>query len=402
MGEMIMTAPLEGLKVIDFTRVISGSYATMYLADLGAEVIKVEMPDYGEVMRYQPPMKSDESGFFVILNRGKKSLTLNLKSAEARDIIHKLVAKADIVCENFKPGVMKELGYDYDSLKEVNPSIVYSSISGFGQYGPNSDLPSYDLCIQAMCGLMSMNGHPDNNPCRIGNSITDYMSGVLAVVGILSALRVRDADPEHKGQYIDVSMFDTGMTMLENSIARVDLTGEVPGLIGSRHPSAAPHNIYKTADSFIAILIIDNHSWKKVTKVMGLPHLGDDPEFATSEARLRNNDRVDEIMLEWTRSKTSEEIAEIFKQNGFPSGVVYNVKEVMESEQAKAREMVVEVNQPQMGPVKIPGCPIKFSETPVKVKDPAPLAGEHSQEILTELLDYSLEDYIRLKENKIV
>jgi crotonobetainyl-CoA:carnitine CoA-transferase CaiB-like acyl-CoA transferase len=374
----------------------------MYLADLGAEVIKVEMPGYGEVMRYQPPMKNDESGFFVILNRGKKSLSLNLKSPEAKEIIHKLVEQADVVIENFKPGVMKELGYDYESLKVINPSIVYSSISGFGQYGPNSDLPSYDLCIQAMCGLMSMNGHPGNNPCRIGNSITDYMSGVLAVVGILSALRVRDADPDRKGQYIDVSMFDTGMTMLENSVARVDLTGEVPGLIGSRHPSAAPHNIYRTADSFIAILIIENNSWKKLTKVMGMPHLGEDPEYATSEARLRNNDRVDEIMEEWTRTRTSEEIAEIFKQNGFPSGVVYNVKEVMESKQAKAREMVVEVNQPQMGPVKLPGCPIKFSETQAEVVKPAPLAGEHTQEILTEMLGYSVEDYLRLKENKVI
>ena len=197
-------------------------------------------------------------------------------------------------------------------------------------------------------------------------------------------------------------MFDTGMTMLENSIARVDLTGEVPGLIGSRHPSAAPHNIYRTADSFIAILIIENNSWKKVTKVIGLPHLGEDPEYATSEARLRNNDKVDEIMEEWTRTKTSEEIAEIFKQNGFPSGVVYNVKEVMDSEQAKAREMVVTVAQPQMGPVKVPGCPIKFSETQAEVRTPAPLTGEHTQEILTEMLGYSLEDYIRLKENKIV
>jgi len=197
-------------------------------------------------------------------------------------------------------------------------------------------------------------------------------------------------------------MFDTGMTMLENSIPRVDLTEEIPGLIGSRHPSAAPHNIYKTADSFIAILIIENNSWKKLASVMGLPHLGDDPDFATSEARLRNNDRVDEIMEEWTRSKTSEEIAEIFKKNGFPSGVVYNVKEVMASEQAKAREMVVTVDQPQMGPVKIPGCPIKFSETPVEVKTPAPLAGQHTREILTEMLDYSLEDYLQFREKKIV
>ena len=207
-----MEPPLTGLRVIDFTRVIAGSTCTMYLADLGAEVIKIEMPGYGEVMRYQPPVKNGESGFFITLNRGKKSVTLNLKSKEAEDIVHKLVENADVVVENFKPGVMKDLGFDYESLKKVNPAIIYASISGFGQYGPLSELPSYDLCIQAMCGLMSMNGYPDKPPMRIGNSITDYMSGVLAVVAILSALRVRDSDTSEnkEGQYIDISMFDSG------------------------------------------------------------------------------------------------------------------------------------------------------------------------------------------------
>jgi crotonobetainyl-CoA:carnitine CoA-transferase CaiB-like acyl-CoA transferase len=399
-----MEPPLKGLKVLDFTRVIAGSFCTMYMADLGAEVIKLEMPEYGEVMRYQPPVKNGESGFFVTLNRGKKSVTLNLKSPETREIVHKLVERADIVVENFKPGVMKELGYDYESLKEVNPAIIYASISGFGQYGPLSELPSYDLCIQAMCGLMSMNGYPGMSPMRVGNSITDYMSGVLVVVAVLSALRVRDSAPagEGKGQYIDISMFDSGMTMLENSISRYDLTGEVAGLIGSHHPSAAPHNIYKTSDSYVAILIIDNNSWARLTKVMGNPGLSEDPEFATIEARLKNVDRVDEIMEEWTRSKTSAEVMEIFKAEGFACGTVHSVNEVMANEQVKARDMLVEVNQPQLGPVKIPGCPIKFSETPAGVAGPAPLTGEHTQEVLCDILGYSLEDYLKLKDKKVV
>ncbi|UCH88178.1 MAG: CoA transferase [Thermoplasmata archaeon] len=399
-----MEPPLKGIKVLDFTRVIAGSFCTMYLADLGAEVIKIEMPEYGEVMRYQPPVKNGESGFFITLNRGKKSVTLNLKSPETKEIVHKLIKNVDVVVENFKPGVMKELGFDYESLKKVNPAIVYASISGFGQYGPNSDLPSYDLCIQAMCGLMSMNGYPGMTPMRIGNSITDYMSGVLSVVGILCALRVRDSAPEGqgKGQYIDISMFDAGMTMLENSITRYDITGEVAGLIGSHHPSAAPHNIYHTSDGYVAILIIDNNSWKRLTKVMGRPKLGEDPEFATIEARLKNVDRVDEIMEEWTQSKTSQEVMEIFNTHGFACGTVHKVNEVMESEQVSAREMLVTVDQPQLGKLKIPGCPIKFSETPVQIGEPAPLNGQHTQEVLCEMLGYSAEEYEGFKKNKVV
>jgi crotonobetainyl-CoA:carnitine CoA-transferase CaiB-like acyl-CoA transferase len=246
---------LEGIKVLDFTRVIAGTFCTMYMADLGAEIIKVEIPSFGEVMRVQPPVKNGESGFFVTLNRGKKSIALNLKSEKAKDIIYKLVKKVDVVVENFKPGVMKKLGFDYETLKDINPDVIYGSISGYGQTGPLSDLPSYDLCIQAMCGLMSMNGYPDKPPLRIGNSITDYMSGVLMVVGILGALRHRDNHGDG-GQYIDLSMYDAGMTMLENSVSRYDLTGEIGGLIGSHHPSASPHCVYRTADGFVTIIAI--------------------------------------------------------------------------------------------------------------------------------------------------
>jgi crotonobetainyl-CoA:carnitine CoA-transferase CaiB-like acyl-CoA transferase len=289
-------------------------------------------------------------------------------------------------------------------LKKINPGIIYASISGFGQVGPLSDLPSYDLCIQAMCGLMSMNGYPDKPPLRIGNSITDYMSGVLAVVAILSALRVRDSSVEEPkpGQYIDIAMFDAGMTMLENGITRHMITGEVPGLIGSRHPSAAPHNIYKSRDSYVAMLFIDNNSWKRLTKVLGHSALAEDPDFATIEARLKNVDRLDEIVEEWTRGKTSSEIMEIFKNEGFASGTVQNVKEVVESEHVKAREMLATVEQPQLGELKIPGCPIKFSETPAEVKTPAPLTGEHTEDILCNMLGYTQEEYQRLKDNKIV
>ena len=396
-----MPGVLEDIKILDFTRVIAGTYCTMYMADLGAEVIKVELPGFGEVMRVQPPVKNGESGFFVTLNRGKKSIALNLKEQKAKDIIYKMVEKVDVVVENFKPGVMKKLGFDYETLNKINPKLVYGSISGYGQTGPLSDLPSYDLCIQAMCGLMSMNGYPDKPPLRIGNSITDYMSGVLMVVAILGALRHQDKH-NSGGQYIDLSMYDAGMTMLENSIPRYDITGEIGGLIGSHHPSASPHNVYKTADGFVTIIIIEDNSWKKLARIIGRPELADDPEYSTIVQRLSRVPKVDEIVETWSSIKTSAEIMAIFKEEGLACGTVQDVEVVSKHEHSNAREMLVEVNQPKMGPVKIPGCPIHYSKTPVSQLKPAPLVGEHNKEILCDFLGLSEEEYQKYVDEGIV
>ena len=395
-----MAGVLEDIKVLDFTRVIAGTFCTMYMADLGADVFKVELPGIGEVMRVQPPVKNGESGFFATLNRGKRSISLNLKDNKAREVIYKMVEKVDVVVENFKPGVMAKLGFDYETFKKINPMIIYGSISGYGQTGPLSDLPSYDLCIQAMCGLMSMNGYPDKPPLRIGNSITDYMSGVLMVVAILGALRHRDKT--NKGQYIDIAMYDAGMTMLENSISRYNLTGEIGGLIGSHHPSAAPHNVYKTSDGFVTIIVIEDNSWKKLARIIGKPELADDPEYSTIVKRLEKVEKVDEIVESWSKTKTSAEIMTIFKEEGLACGTVHNVAEVSKSEHSNARGMLVEVQQPQMGPVKIPGCPINFSETPIEIKNPAPLVGEHTKEIICDFLGYSDEEYQRLIDDGII
>lgn len=396
-----MARVLEGIKVLDFTRVIAGTFCTMYLADLGAEVFKVELPKTGEVMRVQPPVKNGESGFFITLNRGKKSVSLDLKSEKAKEIIYKMVEKVDVVVENFKPGVMEKLGFGYEKFSKLNPSIIYGSISGYGQTGPLSDLPSYDLCIQAMCGLMSMNGYPDKPPLRIGNSITDYMSGVLMVIAILGALRYRD-NHNNEGQYIDISMYDAGMTMLENSVSRYDLTGEIGGLIGSHHPSAAPHNVYKTADGFVTIIVIEDNSWKKLAHIIGKPELGNDPEYSTIVQRLSRVEKVDEIVESWSKTKTSAEIMAIFKEERLACGTVHNVKEVSEAEHSNARGMLVQLNQPQMGTVKIPGCPINFSKTPIELSTPAPLVGEHTKEVLTKFLGFSDEEYLELKNSKVV
>ncbi|MEM3042993.1 MAG: CoA transferase [Thermoplasmata archaeon] len=394
-----MSGVLEGLRVLDFTRVIAGAWCTMYLADMGAEVLKVEAPGTGDVMRLQTPVKNGECGFFIIYNRGKKSITLDLKKEEAKEIVRELVKKCDVLVENFSPGTMKELGLGYEELRPLNPGLVYASISGYGQYGPKADLPSYDVCIQAMCGLMSMNGYRGMDPLRIGMSATDFMAGTVAALAIMGALwRRRDTG---RGQYIDVSLYDCGITMLENAVPKYSWTGEVATALGSRHPSAAPHNVYKTADGYIVIITIEDRAFARLCKAMGMPELAEDPRFREVSGRLRNVDELDAIVSSWTGKLRTEDVVRALKAANLAYGVVRNVKEVVEDEHSRARKMIVELRQPRAGPVLVPGCPIHYSESEAGPRGPAPLLGEHTEEILTGLLGYSRERYLELRERGV-
>lgn len=394
-----MSGVLEGLRVLDFTRVIAGAWCTMYLADMGAEVLKVEAPGTGDVMRLQTPVKNGECGFFIIYNRGKKSITLDLKKEEAKEIVRELVKKCDVLVENFSPGTMKELGLGYEELRPLNPGLVYASISGYGQYGPKADLPSYDVCIQAMCGLMSMNGYRGMDPLRIGMSATDFMAGTVAALAIMGALwRRRDTG---RGQYIDVSLYDCGLTMLENAVPKYSWTGEVATALGSRHPSAAPHNVYKTADGYIVIITIEDRAFARLCKAMGMPELAEDPRFREVSGRLRNVDELDAIVSSWTGKLRTEDVVRALKAANLAYGVVRNVKEVVEDEHSRARKMIVELRQPRAGPVLVPGCPIHYSESEAGPRGPAPLLGEHTEEILTGLLGYSRERYLELRERGV-
>ncbi|MEM4729632.1 MAG: CoA transferase [Thermoplasmata archaeon] len=394
-----MSGVLDGLRVLDFTRVIAGAWCTMYLADMGAEVLKVEAPGTGDVMRLQTPVKNGECGFFIIYNRGKKSITLDLKKEEAKEIVRELVKKCDVLVENFSPGTMKELGLGYEELRPLNPGLVYASISGYGQYGPKADLPSYDVCIQAMCGLMSMNGYRGMDPLRIGMSATDFMAGTVAALAIMGALwRRRDTG---RGQYIDVSLYDCGLTMLENAVPKYSWTGEVATALGSRHPSAAPHNVYKTADGYIVIITIEDRAFARLCKAMGMPELAEDPRFREVSGRLRNVDELDAIVSSWTGKLRTEDVVRALKAANLAYGVVRNVKEVVEDEHSRARKMIVELRQPRAGPVLVPGCPIHYSESETGPRGPAPLLGEHTEEILTGLLGYSRERYLELRERGV-
>jgi CoA:oxalate CoA-transferase len=394
-----MGGVLEGLRVIDFTRVIAGSWCTMYLSDMGAEVLKVEAPGIGDVMRVQTPVKNGECGFFIIYNRGKKSMTLDLKKEEAKQIVRDLVKMSDVLVENFSPGTMKELGLGYDDLKKLNPKLVYASISGYGQFGPKADLPSYDVCIQAMCGLMSMNGYRGQDPLRIGMSATDFMAGTVTALGIMGALW--NSKKTGKGQYIDVSLFDCGLTMLENAVPKYSWTGEVAHALGSRHPSAAPHNVYKTADGFIVIITIENKAYARLCKAMGMPQLIEDARFKEVSGRLKNVDELDAIVNSWTTKLPTSKVVEALKTANLAYGVVRNVKEVVEDEHSRVRNMMVKVEQPKAGPVTIPGCPIHYSDTVIAPLRPAPLLGEHTEDVLTGVLKYPKEKVKELQKKGV-
>ena len=394
-----MGGVLGGIRVVDFTRVIAGSYCTMYLSDMGAEVIKVEAPGVGDVMRHQTPARNGECGFFVIYNRGKRSVTLDLKKEEAKQVIRDLVRISDVVVENYSPGTMKDLGLDYETLKKLNPKLVYASISGYGQYGPKADLPSYDVCIQAMCGLMSMNGYRGQDPLRIGMSATDFMAGTATALGILGALL--RAGKTGKGQYIDVSLYDCGLTMLENAIPKYTMTGEVATALGSRHPSAAPHNVYKAADGFIVIITIDAKAYGRLCKAMGKPELAEDPRFKEVAGRLKNVDELDGIVNSWTGKLPTAKVVEALKAANLAYGVVRNVKENIEDEHSKVRNMMPTVIQPKAGPVTIPGCPINYSETKIEPLRPAPLLGEHTEEVVMKILKYPKEKYAELQKKGV-
>lgn len=390
-----MAGVLEGIKVVDFTRVISGPTTTQYLADMGATVVKVEPPHTGEVMRQITPVKDGQSGFFISLNRGKRGITLDLKNPKGREVAQTLVAWADVVVENFSPGTMDHFGLSYEAAKERNPQVIYASLSGYGQEGPASRRPSYDVCVQAMSGLLSMNGHP-GMPVKLGYSVTDYTSGLLLAMGILGAILHRQKTGE--GQQVDVAMYDAGVSLLENAIVRYDMHGEIAEPTGNHHPSASPHNAYKTKDGHITIIAIEDRSWGRLCEAMGRPELTQDEKIGHARGRLAHVDEVDAVVEAWTMTLTTDEAAQILENHHLPYGKVRNAKDVIEDEHTIMREMVVEVDQPGYGPIRIPGNPVKLrgQGAEVKVRGPAPSLGEHNHEIFVETLGMSEEDYQEL------
>ncbi|EFQ24485.1 Formyl-CoA transferase [Aminomonas paucivorans DSM 12260] len=388
--------PLEGLVVLDLTRVLAGPFAGMMLADMGARVIKVENPQGGDDARAYTPFQNGESAYFMSLNRGKESVTLNLKHPEGKRILKELAARADILVENYKPGTMKKLGLDYDVLSRVNPRLIYAASSGFGQTGPYSDRPAYDLIVQGMGGLQSITGTDPKHPLKVGSSMADILAGIFAVTGILAALHHRDLTG--RGQMVDVAMLDCLVATLENAVARYETSGVAPGPIGNDHPSICPFATFESADGFINIAAGNDVLWARLCEVLGIPETAADPRFLTNRDRIENWLALKAILNAQTQGKTTAQWMEALMAVQVPCGPINTIDKVVSDPQVLAREMIVPVAHPVAGELKMPGVPIKFSETPASIAGPAPLLGEHVGAIYGGLLGMSEEEIRKLRE----
>ena len=391
---------LSDIKVLDLTRVLAGPYCTMMLADLGAEIIKVEQPVVGDDARAFGPYVDGESGYFMSINRNKESMTVNLKSPEGKEIIKAMVKEVDVVVEIFRPGTMKKLGLDYDVLKEINPRIIYAASTGYGQSGPYSQRPAYDAVVQAMGGIMSITGQAGGEPTRVGSSIGDITAGIFTAIGVLAALHERENSG--LGQMVDVAMLDCQVAILENAITRYLYTGDVPHPIGNRHPSIVPFEPFATKSAQIIVAIGNDRLWVTFCDLLGLNELVDDPRFRSNPLRSENYLELRPLIAEKMLTKTAEEWQAIFDENGIPSGPINTVDKVLENPQVIARHMIEEIDHPVAGKTRIPGIPIKLSRTPGEITKAAPLLGADTEKLLGKYLGYDAEKIAELREKKAI
>ena len=374
--------PLSGLLVLDLTRVLVGPYCTMILSDLGARVIKVEAPGVGDDSRGFGPFIEDQSAYFMSLNRNKESIALNLKVEEDKKIFEKILDKTDILVENFKPGTLTKWGYGWENLKDKYPKLIYASASGFGQTGPLKELPAYDMVVQGMGGLMSVTGQPDSEPTRVGTSIGDITAGLFTAIGINAALY--DRQKTGKGMYIDVSMLDCQIAILENAIARYLSKGEIPKPMGSRHPSISPFEAFKTKDSYIIIAAGNDKLFEGMCKVFDL-ELYKDEKFKTNADRNKNIEELKKILEDKLKDKTTSEWCKVLEAKRIPCGPINNIKEAVESPQTKARNMIVSAMHNKIGEFKMAGNPIKMSSYEDKnTRGEIPNLDQHREKILKE------------------
>lgn len=376
-----MRKPLEGLKVVDLTTALNGPFCTMILADYGADVLKIEPPS-GEQCRSWGPLdeKSGESGFYNYVNRNKKGATLNLKSEEGLQMFYELVKDADILVENFRGGVTKKLKIDYETIRQINPKIIYASGSGFGQYGPITHRPCYDIVAQAMGGMVNLTGFKETDPVKVGPSVADHVAGIYLAVGTLLALHHRDMTGQ--GQQVDVSMFDTIFSLLENALVNYTVGGFIPERNGNVDPSISPFDIYKCKDGFVALGVGNDKLFNTFCHTIGHEELLADPRFKTNDDRCNNYiPDLQNLIRDWCKDYTKKEIEDIMDKAGIPCGPVLNVKEAIEHPHIQAREMMVHCEHPTAGDQYFQGCVIKLTETPGSVDFPSPLLGQHNAEI---------------------
>ncbi len=378
-----MDGPLKNLLVVDLTRVLVGPYCTMILSDLGARVIKVEAPEIGDDSRKFGPFIENYSAYFMSLNRGKESIALNLKNNDDKKIFEKILSKADILVENFKPGTLEKWGYSWNEVSKKYPKLIYASASGFGQTGPLKGLPAYDMVVQGMGGLMSVTGHPNTEPTRVGTSIGDITAGLFTAIGINAALY--DRQKTGKGTFIDVSMLDCQIAILENAIARYLAKNEIPEPMGSRHPSITPFEAFKTKDNYIIIAAGNDKLFKNLCNVLQIQEISTDERFSTNSLRSENVDQLKKIIEEKLSLKKTDEWIKEMEELKIPCGPIFNIKQAVENPQVQERNMIISSFHKKIGEFKSAGNPIKLSTyKDEKTRGDIPDLDEHREKIIKE------------------
>lgn len=393
---------LQNLTILDLTRVVAGPYAGSILGDLGANIIKIEMPDKGDDARAYGPYENGESMYYANLNRNKRGITLNLKSEKGKEVFLKLAEKADILLENYRPGVMDKLGLGYDKLHEINDRLIYGAVSGFGSYGAYSQRPGYDIISQAMGGLMSVTGEKGGAPIRSGNAMGDILGGMNLVIGVLAAVNARNITGH--GQRVDISLVDSVVASLENAYIRYFKSQELPVRNGNSYASIAPYDSYQAKDGLVIIACGNQKLYEKFcTEVVDMPWMITDERFLTVPLRVENNEIQKKYIEEWTMKYTVDEIVDLVLAKGIPAGPIYDVKQITEDEHiAKTREMFIEVEHPVIGKMTVNGSPVKLMDTMPRINRPAPTLGQHNKEILHDILGYSMEELAEMQAEKVI
>lgn len=395
-----MIMPLEGLRLIDMTENLAGPFCSMLLADMGVDAIKIERLGVGDNTRGQAPQPNDYSLPFTMVNRNKKSLTVNLKDERGKQIIRRLAATADVLIENYRPGTMDDLGLSYADLSQINPRLVYCSISGFGQTGPYREQGGFDLIAQAMSGLMSVTGEAGERPCKAGYPVTDLGTGMFGAYGILCALQARERTG--RGQHVDTSLFECGVAWSVWQSAKYLGTGEVPGAMGSAHPLSAPYQAVQARDKYFIIGAGNQKLFRDLCGLLGHPEWAEDPRFATQPARMENMEELAALLETVFRTNDADYWLAKLRETGVPCGPINNIAEMLEDPHAIARGMVVDIDHPVVGKTKVLGNPVKLSDTPATIRLHSPRLGEHTEDVLTGLLGYSPGEIEVLRAEKVI
>lgn len=390
---------LNGIKVLDLSRVLAGPFCTMMLADMGAEVIKIEVPGKGDDSRNFGPFVNGESGYYMNINRNKKGITLNLKG-KGKDLFLEMVKKADMVVENYRPGVMEKLGIGYEELKKVNPGIIYGAVSGFGHYGPYTLRPGYDVIGQASSGLMSVTGWPDGGPTRIGTAMADSLAGYSLAIGLLAALQYRNQTGI--GQKVDIGMMDAGIASMQIIYPIYTMGGRIPERIGNRYESNYPTDTFRTKDGMIVIGAANDKLWQKLCEVMGRKDLAEDERYDKNPKRVERCWEIKPVIEAWTLNNSSEEAMEQLLQAGVPASPINNLEQVVHDPHANAREMFVHVEHPVAGDTLLNGSQFKMTVTDPVIDTPAPLLGQHNEEVYKELLGFDTNQLEELKKQGVI